>query len=54
MHCKFQVQKYSVLTQCKQQCAELFLNKLEFDSSKVHIMKRMAECIPCNFGIGHF
>ena len=54
MHCKFQVQNYSVLTQCKQQCSELFLNKLELESREVHNTKKVAGWTIYNFYIGLF
>ena len=52
VHCKNQVQKHSALTQCKLQCSELFLNKLEFDSTQVHIMKFVELCTLYEFGFG--
>ena len=42
VHCKNQVQKHSALTQCKLQCSEHFLNKLDLESSEVQNMKNVA------------
>jgi hypothetical protein len=54
MHCNFQVQKYSDLEQYKRQCSELFLNKLEFDSNQVHIMKFVEGYPIYKFDFGKF